>query len=1172
LGALEVTWNDTPVALGSLRPQILLARLLLARNRVVSTEELLDVLWPNEPPGPAEVALRSLVSRLRKRLRDAGVDREVIGTKPPGYIVSLNDDELDAVHFESEVTSARALMATGDAAGASAVFTKALSQWNGAAYGDIASEGFARAEAARLEELRLTSLEERIDAELGLGRHRELVGELEVLTTEHPLRERLWAQRMLALYRSGRQAEALHAYQAVRALLDDELGLSPSPMLMQLESEILQQSAALDLAPPPAPRTIVQNGPSGAAVAEQPSDALLGRDAEVDHLLVWWEECDGGAATVAFICGEPGIGKTMLAENFGQLATGNGALTLHGGCEEETAVPFQPFVDVLREYVATVPPEQLRDLLGWRIGELSRVLPELGERPDSGVGDPETERYRFFEAVTTLLVQAAQNRRVVIILDDLQWADKPTLLLLRHLLRASRPTGPFIVVAYRDTDLSSTHPLRELLHDLSRQSQLRRIALTGLDEQTVSQLVERHRGAEELWDVERLAGDLFRITEGNPLFTTEMIRHLQERNDGGVLGRVPVDLVVPEGVQDLIGRRISRLSADTNRLLTVASVFGREFPCEVAGRAADLTGDDLFEALEDAVVARVIAEVPGRDDWYSFTHSLVRKALYDGLLSSRRVRMHLRLAEILEEFVSTQGEPHFVELAYHYGQAGAAGDRRKAIMYSTTAGNRAQTQLAFEEACEHYHRALDILSELNDGLPEERCDLLLLLGEALSRSGEGLAGSDAYDEAIAIARSLGDAGRLARASLREGPLRYVGRVAPSPEEIGLVRDAREALGEVDSALLANVTARLALVLMYSGGEEEARALSQAAVDMARRIGDTHALGYTLNSRLHALAGPHLSDARREVASELKGVAQSTGDQLLALLACMWEVRELLSIADVEGTARVTPVLDRLAEVTRHPLFLAYARWVRSGLAMVRGDLADAERLAGEGLTLAERHDELALSFYGAQMLWTWWQKDVLPTMEAAFNAILEQAPSDYAITRAALALLLSETGRIDGARGQLQRLSVGQFAAVADDQTDGLAMAVLAPVCEATGDGDAAKLLYARMEPYTGRMITVRPPSGVCFGPADHYLGLFAAARDDLPLARHHLEASLEMARRVNALAFTAATRAELGGVLLRLNDAVEARVHLDTARTTAAALGLSRITRRVDALDAAHR
>jgi tetratricopeptide (TPR) repeat protein len=284
---------------------------------------------------------------------------------------------------------------------------------------------------------------------------------------------------------------------------------------------------------------------------------------------------------------------------------------------------------------------------------------------------------------------------------------------------------------------------------------------------------------------------------------------------------------------------------------------------------------------------------------------------------------------------------------------------------------------------------------------------------------------------------------------------------------------------------------------------------------------------------------------------------------------MWEVRELLSHADVAGAGRVMPVLDRLAEVTRHPLFLAYARLVRSGLALVRADMADAERLAGEALTLAERHDELALSFYGAQMLWPWWQKDVLPTMEAAFNAILEQAPSDYAITRAALALLLAETGRIDGARAQLQRLSAGDFAAVADDQTDGLAIAVLAPVCEAVGDADAAKQLYARMEPYAGRIITVRPPSGLCFGPADHYLGLLAAARDDMPLAIRHLETALDLGKRMNALGFVAATRAELGGVLMRTNEAVEARVHLDTARTAAAALGLSRIVRRVEELEA---
>jgi tetratricopeptide (TPR) repeat protein len=318
-----------------------------------------------------------------------------------------------------------------------------------------------------------------------------------------------------------------------------------------------------------------------------------------------------------------------------------------------------------------------------------------------------------------------------------------------------------------------------------------------------------------------------------------------------------------------------------------------------------------------------------------------------------------------------------------------------------------------------------------------------------------------------------------------------------------------------------------------------------------------------------LAGPHLSDERLQVASELKGVAQSTDDQLLALLACMWEVRELLAHADIAGASRVMPVLDRLAEVTRHPLFLAYARLVRSGLALVRGDLGDAERLAGEALTLAERHDELALSFYGAQMLWSWWQKDVLPTMEAAFNAILEQAPSDYAITRAALALLLAETGRLDAAQAQLNRLSADDFAIVVDDETDGLAIAVLAPVCEAVGDADAAKLLYARMEPYAGSIVTVRPPSGLCFGPADHFLGVLAMARGDAPLAVRHLETALDLAKRMDALPFVAATRAELGIVLMSTGDEIEARLHLDTARTMATALGLGRITRRIDTLEA---
>jgi DNA-binding SARP family transcriptional activator len=777
LGPVEVWWKQRPVGVGSAKPRALVARLLIDRNRVVSADRLVEDVWPESPLGGADIALRSTVSRIRKRLRDAGIERDLIGTRPAGYILEADDDEVDSARFERLVTEGQAALIDGQVNRGAQLFCEAVALWRGDALGEFSAEPFARAESRRLEELRLAAIEGRVEAELMLGHHGQLIAELEALTAAHPFRERLWGQRMVALYRAGRQADALRVYQEVRKGLIDELGLEPGPDLARLEQDILSQHKRLDWTRPGVPPRQDREGAhehlraAGGASTIVP---FVGRDRELGRAKAWWERVGGGPSELLVVTGESGIGKTRLVENVADAAASEGAIVLCGRCDEELIGPYQPFAEVIAQYVRTLPAAAVSDLPGWRRRELARLVPELGDyqrSSDPGAGvDPQMERFRFFEAVTSTLIEAARSQQLLLILDDLHWADRATVLLLRHLMRSGSAVGPSVVGIYTDTALGQRGPLRELLADLRREREPERITLNGLDEPSVRLLLASTGPSDA-----PLAGTLHGLTDGNPLLLGELLRErdrtrttLTGPDDASVGSALFPEMAIPEAVKELVARRISRLPDNVNRFLQIAAVAGAEFDAEIVGQCAGMSADDVLDALDYSVQAGVLLEVAGAADHYVFTHALFREAIYSELLRSRRVRFHDRIAALVEESHHDRLDHHLNELAYHYSRGALQANAEKAISYLTAAGERALRVLAFEEAVEHFIRALDVVERVGGG-QASRCDVLLALGEAQNMAGDSPAADRTFEEAASLARSLGDDQRLARAALRAGP-------------------------------------------------------------------------------------------------------------------------------------------------------------------------------------------------------------------------------------------------------------------------------------------------------------------------------------------------------------------------------------------------------------------
>ena len=497
------------------------------------------------------------------------------------------------------------------------------------------------------------------------------------------------------------------------------------------------------------PRDLLVGGevPLPAPLASSDGGVFVGRDAELAELDVEWETPNAIGARMVLISGEPGIGKSRLAAQFAAAVHERGATVLFGRCDEEVLRPYQPFAEALSSYLRVFPADQLQYRLGRFVTELGRLVPELGDRVP-GLAQPrwsdaDAERFRLFEAVAAFLMELRRGAPVLLVLDDLHWADRATLLLLRHLARHADLTGLVVLATCRDESVSLSTPFAETLIALDREQSVSRIRLTGLGDADVTALLDTTTGAGQPdGRTSALARTLCEGTEGNPFFIGEMLRHLAEsgaiHEQGGrwVSDAGLSRLEVPSGVRGVVAQRVARLIEPAGRVLAAAAVIGREFRFDVLAAVMDLDEESLLETLDDAVHAGLVAEMRGTVGVYVFSHALVRQTLYEGLTTTRRARLHRRVGDALEALFTGAFEPPLAELAYHYWQAAGFGDAAKAIDYAWQAGDRSTDLLAYEDASRQYLMALEVLEASAPGDVTRRYDLLRAVGDAAWRTSE----------------------------------------------------------------------------------------------------------------------------------------------------------------------------------------------------------------------------------------------------------------------------------------------------------------------------------------------------------------------------------------------------------------------------------------------------
>jgi DNA-binding SARP family transcriptional activator/predicted ATPase len=1170
LGPLEVSGPGDQVRISGAKERLVLALLALRAGEVISRDALVDALWDDKPPSTAVKTLQGYVARIRRSLEVAGLS-DILMTRSPGYVLNVPPDVVDVTMFGQRAEAGRCALAAGDPQQAIIALEEALGLWRGDALVDCRGGGWADTEAVRLDELRWSTVEDRIDAKLALGRHGVLVGELESLVGRHPFRERLWAALMVALYRSGRQADALRAYQRARAVLVAELGLEPGMELRRLEAAVLGGDSSLDLSlehrmlPADNERAVSLPLRIGAAS----STVFVGRAYERDRLNATFKFVEAGERHVVFLSGEPGVGKTSLSAAFGRDAFEDGAVVLYGRCDEDLRNPYQPWVDALTHLVAQAPVDVLAAHVQARGTTLARLAPDLAhieKIETSSSSDAASQRYLLFGGVVDLLARVSTLAPVVLILDDLHWADRPTLQLLRHVVTAEASLRLFLIATFRDSDVRPDHPLPDALAALHREPGVERLALRGLDDDELLTLLEMTTSHATPEGGVALRDALLAETDGNPFFVGELLRHLVETR--GISedehGRwiAPADMRtsgLPVSLREVIGQRIARLGTTTEGALSRAAVIGRGFDIDVLARITGLDDDALIELCDRAVTAMVLTEgeAPGR---YLFAHALIEHALHDDLSGSRRGRIHHQIARALEELCGNNPADRTGAIAYHWKHADPP-ETAKAIAYAQLAGDRALAQLAPEEALVRYQDALDLLEAASIHDPRLRAALLVGLGEAQRQTGDP-AHRETLITAARLADSLGAVDLLVQAALRNNRGFNSIAGAVDRDRVEILNRALTRIGATDSSDRARLLAILCVERLFDADFDERLSMATEAVAIARRIGDATALVDAIRLCQEAITGPQTLKLRIRWNAEACDLAEGLGDPTARLFANDYRALAALEAGDLATMRTALAIFELESERIGQPFNRWQLAFHRAWTNMLEGDVDRAEHAMTEALALGDAagfpHD--AVQFYVGQLL-------TVRRMQGRIHETvpdLEQVAHDNAILRIFTATLAFAKSMDDVHRDVRELLD----AELADDfplhadSTWLSASVIWAGAAAQSRHQRASMALYERLLPWHDQFANtyITPIGAVAhsLGELAHVLG----RHDD---AEQWFTEALALHEALRAPFFIALTQAAWAALLVDRNkagDSERARALAETALAVATERGYGYVAR----------
>ena len=978
-----------------------------------------------------------------------------------------------------------------------------------------------------------------------------------------PLREDAHRELIRRLIAAGEVSAARVAFDDLARRLRAELQVAPSRDTRRLLEAIHAHGGAHPHA------TADTLPPLPAALQRRERSPFVGREDSFDWLRAQWSDVRGGSGRLGVIAGEPGIGKTRLASELAHAAHQEGAAVLLGRCHEEVLISYQPFVEAFARYVAAVSPEVLRGQVGPHGGELARLVPELaGRLPDLAEParvDAGDERFRLFEAAAALLANASRSWPVVLVLEDLHWADKPTALLLTHVVRAIQGHRVLVVGTYRETELGE--PLVSVLADLHRERAVERLRLGSLNRGDVATMISSWLGRPP---PTHFAHALHRETEGNPFFIEEVLRHLIDADavEGTEWARLTsfTELGIPDGVREAIERRLAALSPPARRVVTMAAAIGRTFSIEVLDALAEQPGERLLDALEEATERRIVEEEAGALGRYAFAHALIRETLYASLSGPRRVGLHRRIGAIVEQQHADDADPPLGELAYHFVAAAKPGAAAKAVDYSARAARRALAALAYEEAVGHFDRALESLELSNSPDQATRCELLLGLGEARGKASEFDDSRAAFQAAAQLARTADLGEHLARAALGLGR-GWIEQGSADPAVVVLLEEALAALPEPGTALRARLLGRLAMELHFSREPERCQALARQAVALARELGDPSTLAFALNAHHWAQRAQDAVGELLAVADETIRYAEASAELELALQGHSWRLVDLLELGQADEVDDEIAACVTLADRVGQPFYRSWVAGLHPMRALMQGRFGDAERLAREALAAAESAANWnGITASRVQLAWCW--KDIGCGADRADE--VERFVREEVLTRPLsggaaavwngnLALFMAEAGLEARARHYLDRVADCDDTELTQNVDGRSGAALAAEACALLGDEHLAPRFYELLLPREG--LCILGGRGVYFrGAVARYLGLLAATMGRADDAVRHLEDALETNARAQAPPWIARSLLDLARALSargRPGDDLRAVDELQRAELLARNLGM---------------
>jgi eukaryotic-like serine/threonine-protein kinase len=872
----------------------------------------------------------------------------------------------------------------------------------------------------------------------------------------------------------------------------------------------------------------------------QLTTGFIGRTHELNVLRTALENASAGRGQVVLLAGEAGIGKTRLAEELANEARVRNAQVLIGRCYEgEGAPPFWPWVQVMRIYLSTQDEEAAQEVMGPGAAIIADVLPEVRERFPQLPAPPElaTEqaRFRFFDSFTVFLKNVAKRQPLVIILDDLHWADTPSLLLLQFIAREVHNAQVLVCGAYRDVEFEPTHPFSRMLGELARLGACQSLFLPRFTESEVGQFMTvttTHVPSPALITA------IHQKTEGNPFFVAEVVQTAVGEGEEAVLvGSGSEQLPLPQRVRVAIERRLQTLSDPCQEMLALAAVIGQEFTVPkleaVQTSRTPRDASQVLALLNEGIAARFVTPTAHGVGQYRFTHALIRETLYADLREDRRVQFHRRIGEALEyqTTLSHKGpggslsSETLAELALHFFYAAPGGNLVKAITYALQAGERAATLFAYEEAALQYERALRLMAASKSD-NQQRGEVLLQLAEMQQKAGHAAAAQETCRVIADLARTLGQQGAreqstslLARAAL--GFTTGFGGVAAiggeeNPFIISLLEEALVALGDDDSVLRARVLSRLAMEIYYSRNIERLMFLSQEAVQVARRVRDTATLAHALYTRYTVRALPEQVEERLALSTEIVRLATAAGDKELALRGQRLHLCDLLELSDFATADREFSSYQHRAEELRQPSYLWFAAVWQATRAWLRGNCRESEQYAQEALRIGQRaQDPDAAQCFTAQIFATHAGTRSLQGIEMPVQQFAEHYTA-LPSWRSTLALMYAGSGAVEEARREIASFAADRFASIPQDGNWLITLVNLAQVYVLLRDPAGAALVYDLLVPHAHRHIIVQPAL-VFLGSLGRILGMLAATMGRWQEAEAHYEDALRQHREMNA-------------------------------------------------------